>query len=103
LEVHLAESARLTGLTLDLGPFRFDYPRGLNLELSRDGTRWTAVAATPVLIGPLRWAGSHLLRDGVDRILFRFDPMEAQAVRLVQTGRDPLFSWSVARLQLFTP
>jgi hypothetical protein len=44
-----------------------------------------------------------VLRDGVERIALRFPPTRARAVRLVQTGEDPVFDWSVAELHLIGP
>lgn len=103
LRVDLRESTVLSGLALDLGPFRSDYPRGLALEISHDGLHWEVVETTPLFLGPLRWAGTHLLRDGVDRVLLRFGPVRVRSLRLIQTGRDPISPWSIAELYLFTP
>ncbi len=101
LRVELAEPARVAGLVLELGPFRTDYPRGLVVESSADGLGWDPVRADLLLLGPLRWTGTHLLRDGVDRVLLRFVPRRTRALRLTLTGQDPVFDWSVAELRLF--
>lgn len=101
LRVDLGSPVRITGLTLHLGPFRTDYPRGLAVEISPDGIRWERVSAEVMLQGPLAWAGTHLLRDGVDGVLVSFGPVQVRALRMVQTGRDPVFDWSVAELYLY--
>jgi len=103
LRLDLAEPALVTALALDLGPFRFDYPRGLRLQASQDGIHWEVVQTTPLLMGPLRWMGTHFLRDGVDRVVLRFSPLRARSLRLSLTGTDPVFSWSVAELALLAP
>ena len=56
-----------------------------------------------VLFGPLVWTGTHVLRDGVERVTLRFPAVRARAIRIVQTGSDPVFDWSVAELHLLGP
>jgi len=103
LQVSLASPEWLSGVVLDLGPFDHDYPRRLALEVFSDGSGWHPIQAAFTWIGPLRWAGTHVLRDGVRRVVLTFEPSHARKLRLRQTGRDPIFHWSVAELQLLRP
>jgi hypothetical protein len=103
LQVDLPEPTTVVGVELDLGRFRFDYPRGLELQIARAPGAWEPVPARTVRVGPLVWAGTHLLRDGVDRVVLRFPATSARALRLIQTGGDPFFDWSVAELRLLGP
>ncbi len=103
LQVDLPEPTLLVGVDLDLGPYRQDYPRGLALEIARDDGSWELIPATPFVIGPLRWAGTHLLREGAERVALRFSPLRIRSLRLIQTGADPVFDWSVAELRLLAP
>ncbi|MBI3454812.1 MAG: discoidin domain-containing protein [Candidatus Rokubacteria bacterium] len=103
LQVSLGSPEWLSGVVLDLGPFSHDYPRGLALEVSSDGSGWRPVLASSTWIGPVRWVGTHVLKDGVDRVVLTFEPLRARKLRLRQTGRDPMFPWSVAELQLLRP
>jgi len=103
LRVDLPAPTVLTGVDLELGAFTTDYPRDVAVEVARDDGSWMRLAADVVLDGPLVWAGTHVLRDGVERIALRFPPTRARAVRLVQTGEDPVFDWSVAELHLIGP
>ena len=103
LRIDLPAPATLTGVELDLGPFRFDYPRGIAVEVAGTGGAWARVPATPHLVGRIVWTGTHLLRDGVDRVVLRFAPVRTGALRLVQTGSDPVFDWSVTELRLVGP
>jgi hypothetical protein len=73
------------------------------VEVAREDGSWTRLAAEVVVDGPLVWAGTHVLRDGVERVLLRFAPIRTAAVRLVQTGEDPVYDWSVAELHLVGP
>jgi hypothetical protein len=51
--------------------------------------------------GRLRWAGTALLRDGVEAVRLDFAPVVLQALRLVLTRGDPVFDWSIHELTLF--
>jgi F5/8 type C domain len=102
LEVELAMPVDLRGLELDLGAAVLEYPRGLAVKIARDGA-WTDAEATVHWIGPLVWTGTHLLRAGVERVVVSFPPTRVRALRLVQTGRDTFYAWSVAELRLLAP
>ena len=103
LQVDLPEATVLAGVELDLGRFSTDYPRGLRVEVADESGAFVPVPAGPRFVGPLGWTGTHLLRDGVDRVVVSFPPVHARSLRLVQTGADPVFDWSVAELRLFGP
>jgi hypothetical protein len=103
LQVDLPAPTTLVGLDLDLGPFTTDYPRGVSVEVAGDGGSWTRPSAEPTFLGPLVWAGTHVLRDGVAHVALRFPATRARRVRIVQTGGDPVFDWSVSELHLLGP
>jgi hypothetical protein len=100
VRVDLPAPTTLVGVDLELGTFTTDYPRGAAIEVAGDDGGWVRVAAEAVLLGPLVWAGTHVLRDGVERVALRFPPVRARAIRVVQTASDPIFDWSVAELHL---
>jgi hypothetical protein len=102
LEVELATPVDLRGLELDLGAAALEYPRGLAVEVAREGA-WTDAEATVHWIGPLVWTGTHVLRAGVERVVVSFPPTRVRALKLVQTGRDTFYPWSVAELRLLPP
>src|SRR4029078_5941456 len=68
LQVDLPAPTLLTGVDLELRAFTTDYPRDVAVEVAREDGRWMRLAADVVLDGPLVWAGTHVLRDGVERI-----------------------------------
>jgi hypothetical protein len=103
LAVELRASAEVAGVDLDLGPFTTDYPRGAVVEVQGHDGAWTRVPTEAFLLGPLVWTGTHVLRDGVERVALRFAATHARAVRVVLTGDDPVFDWSVAELHLLGP
>jgi hypothetical protein len=103
LRVDLPAPTAVVGVELDLGGFTTDYPRGTAVEVAGDDGAWVRLAAEPLLLGPLVWTGTHVLRDGVERVALRFPAVRTRAVRIVQTDGDPVFDWSVAELHLLGP
>jgi hypothetical protein len=77
------------------GDFYTDYPRLLEV-----------IARTPdgrqeVLLTPADYAA---LRDYVsarDEFLLEFSPISVQSVIFRQVGRDPVFDWSIAEIDLY--
>ena len=102
LEIELPTPRDVRGLELDLGAALLEYPRGLAVKIARDGA-WADAEATVHWIGPLVWTGTHVLRAGVERVVVSFPPTRVRALRLVQTGRDAFYPWSVAELRLLAP
>jgi len=84
LRIELPEPVLLSGLLIDAGPSRGDYPRGFAVELSDDGVDWTRVAAGE---------GKTPLTE------VEFEEQRARFVRITQTGEHRLF-WSVHDLEV---
>jgi hypothetical protein len=101
--VDLADLTPLVGVDLDLGAFPTDYPRSVALEVAGDDGSWTRLPVDLVLVGPLGWAGTHVLREGVERVALRFPTTRARSVRVVQTGAHQVFDWSIAEIHLLGP
>jgi hypothetical protein len=97
--VELGAPTELGGVELDLGGAAFEYPRALALEVASDAG-WAAVPARIEWQGPLVWTGTHVLRAGVERVIVRMSPTRVRALRLVQTGHDAVYPWSIAELRL---
>ncbi len=102
LQVELDAPTELCGLELDLGGAAFEYPRGLAVRVARDAD-WEDIGVTIRLVGPLVWTGTHVLRAGVERVVASFPPTRVRALRVVQTGQDTFYPWSVAELRLLAP
>jgi glucosylceramidase len=102
LQIDLDAPADLGGLELDQGGALFEYPRGLAVQALRE-TGWENVGATVRWVGPLVWTGAHVLRAGVERVVVTFPAMRTRALRVVQTGEDGHYPWSVAELRLLAP
>lgn len=103
LRVDFSSPVALAGVALDQGSALLDYPRGLRVEIAGPDGQWEERPAEFRWIGPLAWTGTHLLRLGVARVVVAWPPTRAGALRLTQTGADPVYDWSVAELRWLEP
>ena len=79
-----------------------DAPRGIEVHLSLDGRAWQKAAGADDLYGHLDWCLDRpLLLPHPPRLLIRFAPRAARWLKLVQTGRDDHYYWSLAELRAF--
>ncbi len=86
-QIDLPESADITGLTLDTGKSRNDYPRQYKIEFSTNGTEWEK----PQLQGNGE--------AGVIDYLFT-QPTKAKSIRISQLGEAKGTFWSIHELQV---
>lgn len=87
--VELPEEALLSGLILNAGGSRQDYPRGYTVEVSANGADW----GTPVAQG---WGSES-------PTYIEWPPVKAKFVRITQTGHDSVLFWSIHDLNLLQP
>ncbi len=85
LVLDLGATRSFSALTLDAGDDERDYPRGLALEVSHDGSAWSAPVAT---VSP---------DDALSTL--RFPAQQARYLRLRQTGAAAAW-WTVRELEL---
>jgi hypothetical protein len=86
-QIDLPESTDLTGLILDTGKSRGDYPRKFKIELSTNGTEWEK----PTLQGEGE-AGA------IDYLFIK--PAKAKSIRISQLGEANGTFWSIHELQV---
>jgi len=84
---------------VDYGQPSHDLPRAFQLLASLDGARWEPLSTSAVTVGPLRWDGRHLLRDGVEQLQITFPPRQTRFLRLVLTAPSGL-PWAIPELRL---
>jgi hypothetical protein len=93
----LGEVTEVAALTCALGGHPFDFPRGLLVEVSADGTDWVTVwqggGAAPAFL-----ALAAQPREGWMSV--SFEPRTARFVRLQQTDAAPA-QWTVAEVRLY--
>ncbi len=88
-QLDLGRTQRVGCIVLDARRSAGDFPRGLEVHLSKDGSAWGA----PVLSMP----GS----SGIT--VLPLASAEARFIRLVATASDPGAWWSIHEIQLFAP
>lgn len=88
-QLDLGRTQRIGRIVLDARRSSGDFPRGLEVHLSKDGTAWGAA----VLSAP----GSAGLT------ILPLAAVEARFIRLVATASDPGAWWSIHEIQLFAP
>jgi len=97
LTIDLGTTHEVSGLVMNLGVYRNDYPRSLQIETSDDRLTWTTM-----------WSGrcagkavSAALRNPARVPLsFTFAPSAARWLRLRQLDRDRAY-WSIADLTIY--
>jgi F5/8 type C domain/Dolichyl-phosphate-mannose-protein mannosyltransferase len=80
-----------------------DVPRGLRVEVSRDGKTWTTVAEAATYWGPFSWARGRPLPSYDGWVVACFAPARARYVRLTQLGTDRFYAWSIAEIIVRSP
>lgn len=85
VQVEFPKLSKITTITLDAKSSTGDYPRGYEVQVSKDGKKWSK----PVAKGK----GNKPLTQ------IKFDPTEAKFVRITQTGKHSLF-WSIHDLAI---
>jgi hypothetical protein len=77
-------------------------PRGLRLEISRDGRKWQTIRQVSGLWSDLFWSGPHpFYRPDLGRVDMFFTPQAGRFIRLTQLGSDPNYSWSLAECFIY--
>jgi hypothetical protein len=94
-QTDLGGDFQVNGFSLFLGSSLNDYPRVLKVLSSLDGENWQEVQAS-----------SHsdyaFYRDCLyKKVLYRIDPVRARYLRLMETGADPSYWWSIYDLKVF--
>ena len=93
-QVDLGESCSVGGFSLFLGNSLNDFPRGLKIMVSPDAADWREIRATT--FAEYAWCQNRLIK----RSTYRFPPAAIRHLKLVQTGADPLYWWSIYELEV---
>ena len=88
VRVDFARRTRVTGLSLDASGFENDYPRRLEVSLSRDGRAFAPAMAVPRQSGPRMDVGLP-------------SAVPVCSLKLEQKGSDPFFWWSISELAVY--
>jgi len=100
VEVDLGAVRTVAGLDLLLGPFVEDFPRGLIIEVSEDGSTWREVWQG----GSAGLAFAAAFEAPLEVPLrYRFSPVPARLVRMRLTKNDETYYWSIAEMRVLGP
>jgi hypothetical protein len=95
--IDLGAAKQVEGVETLIGGYLADFPRGLTIDVSIDGTTWeVAWQGHPALmtyISALETPLTVPLRFPLNR--------NARLIRLRQTDADPIFYWSIAELHVY--
>jgi hypothetical protein len=100
VEIDLGGVRTVGGIDLALGPFVEDFPRGLIIEASEDGTTWQEVWKGRSA-GLAFVAAFEAPRDVPLR--YRFGPTRARLLRMRLTENDDTYYWSIAEMKVLGP
>ena len=97
VDLDLGGVRTVSGIELMLGPFVEDFPRGLKIEASEDGTTWHEI-----------WQGGSAglaFEAAFDAPLdvplrYRFSPTPARFLRMRLTENDDTYYWSIAEMKV---
>lgn len=93
-QVDLGSIEQLRGISLCLGRYPEDYPRGYSVEASADGLVWREISRQENVRLPL----TAYLRPKVLPLEIAFAQTEARYLRVTNLGEDPVCSWSICEL-----
>lgn len=95
-QVDLGQPTRVDGILLDHSLYRRDYPRGYRIDVSLDGVAWSTVSEAPEFLPPL----TQFLRPRSLRLDLPFSPTRTRYLRIVQTGSDDVYWWSITEINV---
>ena len=96
-QVDLGAVYTVNGFSLFLDTSFKDFPRGLDITASADGTTWREVRATSLPEYSFR-------KDRfIKNCSYRFAPQKMRYLKLIQTGREPDSWWSIYELGVMVP
>ena len=90
-QVDLGSSQSLKGVSLSLGEYTEDSPRGCSVEASLDGVVWQEVAREENFRLPL----TAFLRPRDLSVEITFPQTQARYLKITNLGEDPVFFWSI--------
>ncbi|MEK6691266.1 MAG: discoidin domain-containing protein [Nitrospirota bacterium] len=100
--LNLGKNQRIAGISMALGRFLSDAPRGVIVETSMDKVSWKEVAKLPRNMGTLVWKNGHPLFEMENgRTELIFEPVEARYIKITQTSYAHPFDWTIAELYVY--
>ncbi len=93
-QVGLGGTYSVNGLSLFLNNSLYDSPRNLKIMVSQDAAEWREIRATT--FAEYAWCQGRVIK----RNNYRFPPQAIRHLKLVQTGTDSVYWWSIYELEV---
>lgn len=100
LQLDLCKTYNITKLELSTGSYINDYPRGFQLEISRDGYNWGKISVQQDN-SRFYWSGTHLLKNQHNRVGYVFDPVLTRYIKITLTDKHPIFNWAISEIAVY--
>ncbi len=98
----MGKGQSISGISMALGRFLSDSPRGVIVETSMDKESWREVVNLPRNVGSLVWKNGHpLFEMDNGRTELIFEPVKARYIKITQTSYANPFDWSIAELYVY--
>ena len=94
-QVDLGSAYSVDGFSLFLGSSLNDYPRSLQVLSSLDGNNWQEIQTASY--SDYAFSQNRLFK----KVHYKLGPIKTQFLRLVETGKDPGYWWSIYELEVF--
>ena len=96
----LGRVVEVCGVRLYHGKTKDEYPRKYEIAVSQNGENWKNV--NYFHSGPYYWTGFTLLKMGHSqgKIEIGFPSISARYIKIIQTGYDPAYYWSIHELEV---
>lgn len=99
-EIDLGATEAVTGVRLHSGSFAQDVPRGLRVEGETGEGEWRELGTLARPYPGVRVEDGRIRFRAEAVVEVRFAPLEVRRLRVVQTGSDPRFDWSIAETEV---
>jgi hypothetical protein len=97
VELDMGKIEKIAGVAMCFEKALNDYPRGLALEVSKDGKNWDSVRLEHIYANYVK----HLLEYPKDRnMIIKFPAVSARFVKIIQTEDNDVFFWSIYELDV---
>lgn len=104
LEISCARRQKMGVLEISSGQYKTDFPRGVLLDVYREGEGWLRAFSQSEWYGNLEFNREGFPYLGSQEHVFIYLPeiMEWDKLRVSQVGQHAMFSWTVAELRVFS-
>lgn len=100
--LNLKRTIFLNKIVFQMGRYCSDRPRKIVIEVSSDGKIWQEVFRSNDVPGGLFWNNLHptwcIAKKHFSAV---FSPVKTQYIKIIQTGKDSRFDWSIAELEIY--